>query len=347
MAASSARGSTTSHQSWVFSAGSGSGRVPASRPRRRHSSWNVSTSRPPGADAPARSSASVRASGWLKHTSNVRKPSAASRRAFSRASIVLPVPAGPRSRLGADRAACRACGSAPWSAGRRGVRLPRPRAEGAASTPWSARGTRRSAPAGGRERTSPPPITKPEVVRALDRLPRAFRRRKVRLIDHQLERCVGSKSDRVRRSVHAHVGEGDSMAHADVVGGSGPVGEGGELATEGVLAVLGLGERRRLDPVLTRPPSPLPVAPDWSAFVSTTSSPSSRMDDQQVRFAVARGVSPSAFEIHRTFGYRRYAGDGNASRSESKTRSRRTSHVGIVLASRARTPASFCWCVQL
>ena len=50
----------------------------------------------PGRGAVASSSsASIRASGELKHTSRVRKPSRASRRAFSTASIVLPVPAPP------------------------------------------------------------------------------------------------------------------------------------------------------------------------------------------------------------------------------------------------------------
>ena len=71
--------------------------MPASSPRRRQSSWKVETVSRPEAMAGASSgrSATHRASGWLKQTKRTAKPSAASRRAFSIASRVLPLPAPP------------------------------------------------------------------------------------------------------------------------------------------------------------------------------------------------------------------------------------------------------------
>ena len=63
---------------------------------------------------PSTSSASIRASGWLKQTSSVRKPSRASRRAFSAASIVLPVPAPPTIAARRMPRRCRRTWNWPW-----------------------------------------------------------------------------------------------------------------------------------------------------------------------------------------------------------------------------------------
>jgi hypothetical protein len=88
--------------------------------------------------------------------------------------------------------------------------------------------------------------------------------------------------------VHADIGKGDRVAGAQVSRPPGPVGEGSQLGREGVLAVLGLLERRRFELVLARPPATQPIAPDAPALGHDDEQPVLRMDDQQVGLAVAR-----------------------------------------------------------
>lgn len=78
------------------------------------------------------------------------------------------------------------------------------------------------------------------------------------------------------------------MAHAQVIGRARPAGEGSQLAAQGVLARLGLAERRHLELVLARPPATMPVAPDPAALDLHDEQPMLGMDDQQIRLAVAR-----------------------------------------------------------
>ena len=85
-----------SNQSWPGLAGFGP-RSPARSASVSASRWNVDTCgrRATGSPSPSNSRSTDVASAWLKHTYSVRQPSRASRRAFSTATRLLPLPAGP------------------------------------------------------------------------------------------------------------------------------------------------------------------------------------------------------------------------------------------------------------